>query len=132
MIPLYIILSTLAAFFVLPGFALYSWITGKKRRGLAHHFGGMSWVKKETGHKTLWVHALSLGEVNATAPVLKRIRQENADLNIVVTVTTENAGTLTADIRTWGNALNLEAGQPVSLCWRPDAGVLVEESAGLA
>jgi 3-deoxy-D-manno-octulosonic-acid transferase len=90
MIPLYRILSTLAAFFVLPGFAAYSWITGKKRRGLAHHFGGMPWVKKESHHKTLWVHALSLGEVNAAAPVLKRIRQESPDVKIVVTVTTDS------------------------------------------
>jgi 3-deoxy-D-manno-octulosonic-acid transferase len=87
---LYHILSTVLALFVAPSFLIYSLVTKSKRRGLMNHFG---WVPSPPGaspKKTLWVFALSLGEVTAAAPVLKRIHEDQPDLRIVVSVTTDS------------------------------------------
>jgi 3-deoxy-D-manno-octulosonic-acid transferase len=38
----------------------------------------------------MWVQALSFGEINAAAPVLKRIHEERPEIDIVVSVTTDS------------------------------------------
>ncbi len=96
MITFYNLFSALAALAVLPLFTLYSLVTGKKRRGLAHHFGFVprptSQGDKEgdKGGKVLWLYALSRGEVNAAVPILRRIREDNPNMLIVVSVTTDS------------------------------------------
>ncbi len=92
MILLYHILSLILAFFVVPFFAIYSLVTNNKQRGLWHHFGLIPSPDKSRSpsQKTLWVFALSLGEVTAAAPVLKLIHEERPDLRIVVSVTTDS------------------------------------------
>jgi len=90
MILFYHIISTILAFFVAPCFTLYSFVTGKKRRGLWHHFGLVPSPSCSSPQKTLWLFALSLGEVTAAAPVLKIIHEERPDLCIVVSVTTDS------------------------------------------
>ncbi len=86
----YKFISSLAALAVVPLFTAYALITGKKRRGLAHHFGVIPQIPKNDSQKTVWLHALSLGEVNAAAPVLKRLRKEAPELQLVVSVTTDS------------------------------------------
>lgn len=86
----YKFISSLAALAIVPLFAAYALITGKKRRGLAHHFGVIPQIAKTDSQKTVWLHALSLGEVNAAAPVLKRLRKEAPELQLVVSVTTDS------------------------------------------
>ncbi len=86
----YHILSSFAALIVAPLFALYSLLTGNKRRGLLHHFGLLPATKPSAHKKTLWAFALSLGEVTAAAPVLKIIHEERPDIRIVVSVTTDS------------------------------------------
>jgi len=87
---LYNILSSVAALFVLPGFILYAVVTGKKSRGLGHHFGYLPKLPGKGNKKRLWVHTLSFGEVNAATPVLKRLHEEQPELDIVVSVTTDS------------------------------------------
>ena len=82
-------LSYAAAFLIMPVFGMLSLATGKKRRGLKHHFGWVPEVKKQPGQKLVWVHALSLGEVNGAAPVLKILRDKRPNIMIVVSVTTD-------------------------------------------
>lgn len=89
MMLVYHILSTLAAFIAIPGFAVYSLFTGGKRRGLWHHFGLAPLLPESPSQKTLWVYALSLGEVTAAAPALKIIHEKCPDLRLVVSVTTD-------------------------------------------
>jgi 3-deoxy-D-manno-octulosonic-acid transferase len=83
------IVSKIASFVLMPAFTIYSLATGKKRRGLKHHFGWVPEVVKKPGQKLVWVHALSLGEVNGAAPVLKIIREKRPNIAIVVSVTTD-------------------------------------------
>ena len=83
------VVSTIASFVMMPAFALYSQFTGKKRRGLKDHFGWVPVSEKKPGQKLVWVHALSLGEVNSAAPVLKIIREKRPNIIIAVSVTTD-------------------------------------------
>lgn len=83
------IVSTIASFLIMPGFTMYSRFTGKKRRGLKDHFGWVPVVEKIPGQKLIWVHALSLGEVNGATPVLKTVREKRPNIIIVVSVTTD-------------------------------------------
>jgi 3-deoxy-D-manno-octulosonic-acid transferase len=86
---LYHLLSTVLAFLVAPVFLIYSLATKSKRRGLMNHFGLVPSAPGLTPKKTLWVFALSLGEVTAVAPVLKIIHEEHPDIGLVVSVTTD-------------------------------------------
>ena len=45
---------------------------------------------ENAGQKTLWLHALSMGEVVAATPILKRVREQNPDLYIALSVTTDS------------------------------------------
>lgn len=47
---------------------------------------------------------------------------------IAVTVMTDTAGEMVAEIQAWKNPMALEEGQEVSLTWSPDAGVAVADS----
>jgi 3-deoxy-D-manno-octulosonic-acid transferase len=84
------IVSTIASFVMMPAFTLYSQFTGKKRRGLKDHFGWVPVTEKKPGQKLVWLHALSLGEVNGAAPVLKILREKRPNIMIVVSVTTDS------------------------------------------
>ena len=83
------IVSTIASLVLMPSFTIYSLFTGKKRRGLKHHFGWVPETVKKPGQKLVWLHALSLGEVNGAAPVLKVIREKRPNIAIAVSVTTD-------------------------------------------
>ncbi len=90
MMLLYHIFSIVLAVIVAPGFLIYSLVTKSKRRGLMNHFGLVPAPSRASPKKTLWLFALSLGEVTAAAPVLKIIRADQPDLHIVVSVTTDS------------------------------------------
>ncbi|MZG54183.1 MAG: hypothetical protein F3742_06260 [Nitrospinae bacterium] len=85
----YHILSLLFAVAIVPLFTLFSISSKYKFKFLKHHFGFAPGRKKE-GTKTVWLYALSLGEVKAAAPVLKNIHEKNPNLKIVVSVTTDS------------------------------------------
>ena len=89
MIFLYHLLSIFLAVLLVPLFSLTALFSKYKWRGLAHHFG---WVPAKTrpSEKTLWLHALSMGEVVAATPALKQLRQQIPDLYIALSVTTDS------------------------------------------
>ena len=60
---------------------------GKYREGYAAKLLGR--VPRRTSQKTcLWLHAVSVGEVNLLAPLLKMIEQERPDWECVISTTT--------------------------------------------
>ena len=60
---------------------------GKYREGYAAKFLGL--VPRRTSTKTcLWLHAVSVGEVNLLAPLLKMIEQERPEWECVISTTT--------------------------------------------
>ncbi len=85
----YHILSFLVAFVIVPVFTALSVFSKYKFKFLRHHFGFVPQIQKRES-KTLWLHALSLGEVNAAATVLEKLHNKNPHLKIVVSVTTDS------------------------------------------
>jgi 3-deoxy-D-manno-octulosonic-acid transferase len=83
------VVSKIASLVLMPAFTAYSLITGKKQRGLKHHFGWVPVTEKKPGQKLVWMHALSLGEVNGATPVLKILREKRPSIMIAVSVTTD-------------------------------------------
>ena len=85
----YHILSLLVAVVMVPVFTTLAVFSKHKFKFLLHHFGFAPKIKNEES-KILWLYALSLGEVNAAAPVLEKLHNENPQIRIVVSVTTDS------------------------------------------
>jgi len=85
----YHILSLLVAVVMVPVFTALAVFSKHKFNFLRHHFGFVPIIKKGES-KTLWLYALSLGEVKAAAPVLENLHNKNPHLKIVVSVTTDS------------------------------------------
>ena len=85
----YHILSLLVAVVMVPVFTTLAVFSKHKFKFLRHHFGFVPTIKKGES-KILWLHALSLGEVKAAAPVLKNLHNKIPYLKIVVSVTTDS------------------------------------------
>ncbi len=45
-------------------------------------------IKNNNSQKVIWIHAVSVGEVEATAPLVKKLFTEYSDLQIIMTTTT--------------------------------------------
>lgn len=72
---------------------------GKYRRRLPTRFGWglrQRWAEARTGHPTVWIHALSVGEVTSAVPLVRALRSHYPEVNLVVSVTTAT-GRLVAD-----------------------------------
>jgi len=57
------------------------------RRGWANRFGKVS--RKDPGKKCIWIHAVSVGEVNATATIVEQLKKKLARFEIVISTTTD-------------------------------------------
>ncbi len=79
--------------FSLPWLAWQAVRKGKYREGYAAKFLGR--VPVRTGNKTcLWLHAVSVGEVNLLAPLLRMIEQNRPEWQCVISTTTTTGMTL--------------------------------------
>jgi 3-deoxy-D-manno-octulosonic-acid transferase len=61
---------------------------GKYREGYAAKFLGLAPRRADSRKKCLWLHAVSVGEVNLLAPLLKAIEQERPEWECVISTTT--------------------------------------------
>ena len=73
-----------------PYFLYKACTTEKYRHGLSQRLGRVpsEVVEGLAGQRPLWVHAVSVGEVMASLPLIKRIKATRPDLPIVVSVVT--------------------------------------------
>jgi len=91
MIYLYHLISVFSIFLVVPCFAFFSLFSRNKWRRLSEHFGMVSFNEvPEKTQKTIWFHALSLGEVVGATPTIRLIRKNRPQDRIVVSVTTDS------------------------------------------
>ena len=91
MIFFYHVFSVFAILVVVPCFALYSLFSRNKWRRLNDHFGLVSSSDKiENTQKTIWFHALSLGEVVGVTPTIRLLKKNRPQDRIVVSVTTDS------------------------------------------
>ncbi|GMU36380.1 MAG: 3-deoxy-D-manno-octulosonic acid transferase [Phycisphaerae bacterium] len=68
--------------------ALYNaFVRGKNRRGWGQRFGAVPHF--DASRRRLWIHAVSLGEVNATPALVEGLRRVRPDLDVVVSTTTD-------------------------------------------
>jgi len=88
---LYNILLILATPFIAAYSMIRSWRRGKRREGIAERFGvldaGLASVR--AGQKTVWVHAVSVGETMAVKPLLKALKDSLPGIRIVLSNVTE-------------------------------------------
>ena len=86
---LYQILIGLIFLLSFPFLLIFVLITGKHRRGLAERLGIVSLRQpKRPGTKRIWIHAASIGEVNAARIIINRLVSLVPDLSFVVTTMT--------------------------------------------
>ncbi len=60
---------------------------GRYREGWGQKFGLVP--KRESNNKCIWIHAVSMGEVNAAKTLVDQIREDMPDCDIVVSSTTD-------------------------------------------
>lgn len=84
----------LADFFYLVAGVLYlpvvlyqAIVLGKNRRGWRERFGGVR--RFPAGRTRIWVHAVSLGEVNCTPMLVEGLRRALPDVDVVISTTTD-------------------------------------------
>lgn len=91
MIYFYHLISVLAVLLVVPCFALFSLFSRNKWRRLNDHFGLVSLKDApKKAPKTIWFHALSLGEVVGATATIRLLRKNRPQDRIVVSVTTDS------------------------------------------
>ncbi len=89
MFVLYQVLVGLIFFVCFPLLLLFVLITGKHRSGLAERLGFVSLQKdKKQGTRRIWIHAASIGEVNAARMIIKHLVDRVPGLCFVVTTMT--------------------------------------------
>jgi len=88
---LYNILLLVAAVFAVPYFAFRMILTGKYRKSLGPKFGfnPSEIFNAMKGSPRVWIHAVSVGEVTAAAPVVNSLRARYPEACIVVSTGTE-------------------------------------------
>lgn len=88
---LYNALLLAAALFAVPYYGLKMLLTGKYRRSLGPKFGRLSPLIPPLmqGEPRIWVHAVSVGEVTAAAPIVAALRSRFPGACIVLSTSTE-------------------------------------------
>lgn len=78
----------LLAAVALTPWVLYRMVRYKRyRSGWGERFGKIS--RRQPGKKCVWIHAVSVGEVNATGTVVKELQKRLGDVEIVISTTTD-------------------------------------------
>ncbi len=85
----YQIVSSLAFLLVFPFFLLFSLVTGKHRNRLEQRLGIYpKQLKKQPGVLRIWLHASSVGEVQAARAIIPKIRKLLPDAEFLVSTMT--------------------------------------------
>ena len=97
MVALYSALLALFLLVTLPYWLLQMLRHGKYRAGLRQRFGAVpSHIARLKGERTIWVHAVSVGEVVASSSVIDALRREFPAHRVLVSTTTSTGQKLAA------------------------------------
>ncbi len=94
-----------------PWFLFKYLTTGKYRAGLRQRLGGLP--ARGSDRPSIWVHAVSVGELLQIKPLLAALRTRHPDHDIVITYTTKTAAEIAA--RDFGDYYHCYS--PVDLSW---------------
>jgi len=88
---LYNIILVIAAIFVVPYFLFKIIFTGKYRKSFIPKLGGRQKKKLADLAKgpRVWIHAVSVGEVTAAAPIIACLKKKRPEVEIILSTTTE-------------------------------------------
>ncbi|MEA3543954.1 MAG: 3-deoxy-D-manno-octulosonic acid transferase [Thermodesulfobacteriota bacterium] len=88
---LYNLLLVISALFLVPYYLLRGLRYGKCRRGIRERLGyySVEQLNQLRENKTIWIHAVSVGETRAAKPLIRQIRLRYPDYLILVTNVTE-------------------------------------------
>lgn len=91
MLVLYTIIFSIAMIVILPYYGLKILIEGKYRKSLGQKLGFIPPAVFEAmrGYPRIWIHAVSVGEVTAAAPIAAALRERKPSACIVVSTGTE-------------------------------------------
>ncbi len=67
---------------------------GKYRRGLGERFGSVPQRIVSSGKRSIWIHAVSVGEVLAVSELIRKLRAEYPEYRIVISTTTDTGQSL--------------------------------------
>lgn len=96
---MYLLYSVLLAVAVVLGSPYWAYEMlrhGKYRRGLRQRLGFVPHRFRDAGRSSIWVHAVSVGEVLAVSELVQRLRASFPDTSIVVSTTTDTGQKLAA------------------------------------
>jgi len=81
-------LAYLLAVIAISPVAIYRMLRhGRYRAGWANRFGRIT--RRQPGKKCIWIHAVSVGEVNATTTIIRELEKKFPDYEIVISTTTD-------------------------------------------
>jgi 3-deoxy-D-manno-octulosonic-acid transferase len=81
-------IAYLIALIAISPVAIYKMLRhGRYRAGWANRFGKIT--RKYPGKKCIWIHAVSVGEVNATTTLIRELESKFPDYEIVLSTTTD-------------------------------------------
>lgn len=87
---LYSLLLFVALIVSAPWWLLEMWRHGKYRSGWSERLGNVpERLRQHRGSETIWIHAVSVGEVLAISRVIEELRQQLPECRIVVSTTTD-------------------------------------------
>jgi len=91
---LYNILLSLAAVFLIPYYGVKILFTGKYRSSAGPKFGfnPPDLYERLVGAPRIWVHAVSVGEVTAAAPIVASLRADFPEACLILSTGTETRG----------------------------------------
>lgn len=133
---LYDILLHISVFILLPYFVVKMFTAKKYREGIPERFGFIKAekIRAAAGSPLIWIHAVSVGETKAVAPVVKSLKQRNPGVKILFsTVTGTGNATAAKDLSGFIDALIYF---PLDLSWaikrvarafNPSAFVVIEK-----
>jgi len=129
----YNILVCAASVVVLPGLALWYGFKGKKRSGIRQRFGFFEkGFFSSRAEKTVWIHAVSVGETLAAIPLVELLKERNKDVQIYFSTVTETGQSiarerLAFDDRVFYFPFDLPlVTDSIALRMKPDVFVVVE------
>jgi len=116
-------------------------VTGRRGRGAVYAMAGNEYRQDDPGHRleqgaritlALRPEKLRVAAVAEDGAGANRMDGVVADVaylgsTLSVSVVTDAAGPLTAELRSWGDARLVEPGRQVCLTWMPDAAVVVDD-----
>lgn len=87
----YDILVHIVTFTLIPFFLFKMFTARKYREGIPERFGLISGakLKRLSGGRVVWIHAVSVGEAKAVMPVLKLFKKRHPDIKVVFSTVTK-------------------------------------------